>query len=167
VTSYSSVVYPVYRTPANILDLARWTSDDGSRTVSVIGDTAIIRGGIWTMTLAHENAENIDYKVILIRMKDYAIASTTIDKALMPNFGDEPRDQIKIYKTWEGTLAPSTSLKLSHKLGIDKIDKFFNDQNKNQFAFVVNVGNTVTASAVPCTVVLSVAAWLCADVITP
>jgi len=52
-------------------------------------------------------------------------------------------------------------------LGIDKIDKFFNDQNKNQFAFVVNVGNTVTASAVPCTVVLSVAAWLCADVITP
>jgi len=50
--------------------------------------------------IAHENAENIDYKVILIRMKDYAIASTTIDKALMPNFGDEPRDQIKIYKTW-------------------------------------------------------------------
>lgn len=165
-TSYNSVPFPCYKTPVDITDPTNWSSDDGTRTVTTTGDVVILRGGIYTLTLAHENAENIDYRIYLVMLKDISLAQGTVDKSVMPIFADEAKSEVRLLKYWEGTLAPSTSMKLSHKLGITKMDKFFQTANKMQPCFVVCAGNTVTASTVTLSVVASIDCWMCADVIS-
>jgi len=68
--SYTVKDYRVWRHPQNVTDAANWIDDSGDRTLTVAGNFFVWRGGEWKLTLAHENAENVAYRVEMVYHKN-------------------------------------------------------------------------------------------------
>lgn len=167
ISAYTVKDYRMFKHPLDITSPSNWIDDSGDRSLTLVGSNMVLRGGEWNMTLAHENAENIDYRVYLCwYKKNSSLVSGSVDKALAPHGGNDTSNDVKTIRVWQGTIPPSSSVRFSHKLGIKMVDIGRSVNYEDQPGFVVMVGNTVTGTAVDVTAVLSVSVSVCGDVIT-
>jgi len=165
--SYTVKDYRVWRHPQNVTDAANWIDDSGDRTLTVAGNFFVWRGGEWKLTLAHENAENVAYRVEMVYHKNNgSLITGTFDKSIVGNNGNDASNEVTVLKTWEGMISPSSSVYFSHKIGITKVDRNRSENYRDQLGFLVYVGNTVTASAVDVTAILTINGHVCGDIIT-
>jgi len=87
-------------------------------------------------------------------------------KSIVGNNGNDASNEVTVLKTWEGMISPSSSVYFSHKIGITKVDRNRSENYRDQLGFLVYVGNTVTASAVDVTAILTINGHVCGDIIT-
>jgi len=100
--SYTVKDYRVWRHPQNVTDAANWIDDSGDRTLTVAGNFFVWRGGEWKLTLAHENAENVAYRVEMVYHKNNgSLINGTFDKSIVGNNGNDASNEVTVLKTWK------------------------------------------------------------------
>lgn len=149
----------------DITNPVNWVSYNGGvATITTAAGAAVCRGGYSEITLAHENAETIWYKIELCFTKDGVPTGSLGTPSAIGKFnsafeGTSLNTDIKVLRTYEGFLENGTAKTFRMRIKPHRLDYQDFTGVKNVWFWGISVGNTVTASAVSVTCTVVEKAW--------
>lgn len=144
----------------------------GTAAIATNGGAPVCRGGFSELSLAHEQTETMQYKVEIYYSKDGIGTGTwaspaSLNKGVSVLVSATGNTDFKLLRQYEGYLEQNTAKTFRFRIPPFLLD--YQDFNgaKNIYFWSVSIGNTVTATAVPVTGIVTESVWFAgADIVS-